>query len=148
MFDFQRVIHDTRIRLCLDCGKCTAVCPVARYDPDFNPRLIVQGALSQGTLGTVDEKIWSCLSCNMCMERCNYNVKYTDFVRALRNKSLGEGSELKYSHGGIPQAAMHIMSQANIKQKRLDWLPEDIEVDRQCSTAFFVGCSPYFDGKK
>jgi Fe-S oxidoreductase len=37
------------------------------------------------------------------------------------------------------------MSQANIKQKRLDWIPEDIEVNRQSDTAFFVGCSPYFD---
>ncbi len=99
MFDLQTVISDTRIRLCLDCGKCTVVCPVAWYDPEFNPRLIVQGALKQDSHGPVDEKIWSCINCNMCMERCNYNVEFTDFIRALRHQGLTEGSEVQYSDG-------------------------------------------------
>ena len=80
MFNLTSVINTTRIRLCLDCGKCTVVCPVAKYDPEFNPRHIVQGALRQNSHGPVDEKIWSCITCNMCMERCNYSVEYTDFI--------------------------------------------------------------------
>jgi Fe-S oxidoreductase len=40
---------------------------------------------------------------------------------------------------------MHIMAQRDIRQNRLKWLPEDIEVHRRCDTAFFVGCAPYFD---
>lgn len=145
MFDLQSVITDTRIRLCLDCGKCTVVCPVARYDVEFNPRLIVQGVLAQNGRGPVDEKIWSCISCSMCVERCNYNVKFTDFIRSLRCKALAEGSEIQYSHGGAPQAIMHIMANRDIRQNRLNWLPEDIEIHKQSDTAFFVGCAPYFD---
>ncbi len=145
MLDLQSVISDTRIRLCLDCGKCTAVCPVARYDSEFNPRLIVQEVLKQNGSGPIDEKIWSCISCNMCVEHCNYNVKFTDFIRALRYKALAEGAEIQYSHGGVPQATMHIMAHRNIRQNRLNWLPEDIEISKQCNTAFFVGCAPYFD---
>ena len=145
MFDLQSVIKDTKIRLCLDCGKCTVVCPVARYDPGFNPRLIVQGVLRQNGHGPVDEKIWSCINCNMCVERCNYNVKITDFIRSLRYKTLAEGAEIEYSHGGTPQAIMHIMAHKDTRQNRLNWLPEDIEIHKQCDTAFFIGCSPYFD---
>lgn len=145
MFDLQQVISDTKIRLCLDCGKCTVVCPVARYDHGFNPRLIAQGAMRHKVSGPADEKIWSCLSCNMCMERCNYNVKYTDFIRALRSRALTEGTELQYNHGGIPQTAMRMMGQKDIRQNRLGWIPKDIKLDKQCTTAFFVGCAPYFD---
>ena len=145
MFDSQSVISDTRIRLCLDCGRCTVVCPVARYDPEFNPRLIVQGALSQNGRGPVDERIWSCITCNMCMERCNYDVKFTDFIRYLRYEALAEGNEVQYSHGGTPQAVMHMMAHKEIKQNRLSWLPVDIKVQKQSDTAFFVGCAPYFD---
>ena len=145
MFDLPRVIDDTRIRLCLDCGKCTVVCPVSRYDAEFNPRLIVQGVLSQNNLGAVGEKIWSCLSCNMCVERCNYNVKFTDFIRSLRHKALVEGAEVQYNHGGTPQSIMHIMAHKDIRQNRLSWLPTDIKIDKQSDTAFFVGCTPYFD---
>lgn len=145
MFDLQKTIKDTRIRLCLDCGKCTVVCPVNRYDADFNPRLIVQTALGQDGQGPSGEKIWSCINCNMCVERCNYNVKFTDFVRALRYKAVSEGVEVEYNHGGTCQTIMHIMAQKDIRQNRLDWLPEDIKLDKQSDTAFIVGCTPYFD---
>ena len=145
MFDLSSVINDTRIRLCLDCGKCTVVCPVTRYDPEFNPRLIVQGALGQDSHRPVDKHIWSCLTCNMCMERCNYNVKYTDFIRALRHQALSAGTDVQYTHGGTPQSVMHMMSRRDIKQNRLNWLPEDIKTQKRSDTAFFVGCAPYFD---
>jgi len=145
VFDLQNIITDTGIRLCLDCGKCTVVCPVAKYDVEFNPRLIVQGVLAQNGKGPVDEKIWSCINCSMCVERCNYNVKFTDFIRSVRCKALAEGAEIQYSHGGTPQTIMHIMAHSDTRQNRLNWLPEDIEVHKQSDTAFFVGCAPYFD---
>ena len=145
MLDLQSMIDDTRIRLCLDCGKCTVVCPVSRYDPEFNPRLIVQGILSQNGREPADENIWSCINCNMCMERCNYSVKFTDFIRYLRYKALAEGTEIQYSHGGIPQAIMHMMAHKDIKQNRLNWLTKDIKTTKHSDTAFFVGCAPYFD---
>jgi len=145
MFDLKSVINTTRIRLCLDCGKCTVVCPVSKYDPEFNPRLIVQLALRQNGRSPVDDKVWSCLSCNMCMERCNYNVEFTDFIRALRHQGLAEGSEVQYSHGGTPQSVMHLMARRDLRQNRIDWLPEDIKVERHSDTAFFVGCAPYFE---
>ena len=145
MLDLPSVITDTKVRLCLDCGKCTVVCPVARYDEEFNPRRIVQEVLRQNGRSPMDETIWSCISCSMCMERCNYNVEFTDFIRSLRYKALAEGTEIQYSHGGTPQTTMHIMAQRDIKQSRLNWLPGDIEIAKQCDTVFFVGCAPYFD---
>jgi Fe-S oxidoreductase len=79
------------------------------------------------------------------MERCNYNVGFTDFIRALRHQGLAEGSEVQYSDGGIPQSVMHMMARRDIRQNRLNWLPEQIKVQRRSDTAFFVGCAPYFD---
>ncbi|MFC1933684.1 (Fe-S)-binding protein [Chloroflexota bacterium] len=141
-----RVIEETKIRLCLDCGKCTVVCPVTRYDAEFNPRLIVQEVLmSQDGYSPVSEKIWSCISCNMCVERCNYNVKFTDFIRSLRVKALAEGAEVQFNHGGTPQSIMHMMGYRDIRQNRMSWIPEDIKIAKHSDTAFFVGCAPYFD---
>lgn len=144
-FELQSVMTETKIRLCLDCGKCTVVCPVARYDQGFNPRLIVQDFLRQNSHRSVDENIWYCIGCNMCMERCNYNVRFTDFIRFLRSRALLEGVEVKCSHSAIPQVTMHMMANKDIKQNRLTWLPQDIQVNEQCHTTFFVGCAPYFD---
>jgi Fe-S oxidoreductase len=79
------------------------------------------------------------------MERCNYNVKYTDFIRALRHKALKAGTEIHYNHGGTPHAVMHMMSHKEIKQNRINWIPNDIKIHERSDTAFFTGCAPYFD---
>lgn len=145
MFDIEREIRDTKINLCLDCGKCTVVCPVAQHDPEFNPRLIAQRRLVPNSGSPKDDSIWSCLSCYMCTERCNYQVRFPDFIHALRFEALEEGTELQCSHGGALQALMRMMARRDLRQDRLGWLPQDIEQSQGCDTIFFVGCAPYFD---
>ena len=145
MTKHRQEIKDTRIHLCLDCGKCTVVCPVARYNPDFNPRLIVQRNMEHRNRTYNDETIWSCLNCYMCLERCNYRVEFPEFIRILRTDNLGEGSAAKCSHGGALQSMMHLMAGAKAKQHRLNWLPPDVKLSEQHDTIFFVGCAPYFD---
>ncbi len=145
MQNIEREIRETSIRLCLDCGKCTVVCPVAQYDPAFNPRLIAQRRLSQNSQGSRDETIWSCLSCYMCVERCNYHVKFPKFIQSLRAESLAEGAQIQCSHGEALQTMMRLMAREDLQQKRLGWLPEDVSLSPQSDTLFFVGCAPYFD---
>lgn len=145
MQNIEREIKETNIRLCLDCGKCTVVCPVAQHDPAFNPRLIAQRRLSQNSQGSRDETIWSCLSCYMCVERCNYHVKFPRFIHSLRAESLAAGAQIQCSHGEALQTMMHLMSRQDLQQKRLSWLPKDVRLSPQSDTLFFVGCAPYFD---
>ena len=144
MSNLEHEIRDSKVRLCLDCGKCTAVCPVAQYNGGFNPRLIIQKMLS-GQSGSIDEAVWYCLNCQMCYERCNYRVKFPEFITALRAESVNKGVQVQCSHGGMLQATMRMMAHRNIKQERLEWLPEDIVLTEQSDTRFFVGCAPYFD---
>ncbi len=147
MSDLNQKIKDTKVRLCLDCGKCTVVCPVAQYNSDFNPRLIIQRRLNgpPGQTPAPDETVWSCLNCQMCLERCNYQVKFPQFITSLRAEAVQDGARVQCSHGGALQAAMRMMSHKGINQERLDWLPEDIVLTEQSDTRFFVGCAPYFD---
>lgn len=129
----------------MDCGKCTVVCPVSQYDFDFNPRLIIQKRLGLNKWDINDESVWSCLNCQMCYERCNYKVKFPDFINSLRAEAVHEGIRVQCSHGGALQSAMHIMAKKDTKQERLDWLPEDVILTEQSDVRFFVGCAPYFD---
>ena len=145
MFDIDREIQDTRVRLCLDCGKCTVVCPVAQCDPDFNPRLIAQRRLGRRKNSPQDDTIWSCLSCHLCVERCNYRVAFPEFISALRWEARNMGYEVKCSHGGALQALMHMMARQELRQDRLGWLPQEVTLSNDCDTLFFIGCAPYFD---
>jgi len=145
IFDREREIRETRAYLCLDCGKCTAVCPVAQHSQEFNPRLIVQRNLGKNSAGTQDDTIWSCLSCYTCVERCNYRVDFPEFIHALRCEASMEGVRAHCSHGGALQSLMHVMARQGLNQERLNWLPDDVELSEQTDTLYFVGCAPYFD---
>lgn len=144
MFDIEREIKETRVRLCLDCGKCTVVCPVAQYDQEFNPRLIIQRRLAGHDHYEQDDTIWRCLDCRMCFERCNYHVRFPEFIRTLRSEAILKGTQVQYSHGGTLQTLMHMMAHNGGQLERLGWLSRDI-VLQQGETLFFVGCAPYFD---
>jgi heterodisulfide reductase subunit D len=138
-------IKATKIRLCLDCGKCTTFCPVSRYNPDFNPRLMIQKALNHNVPDAQDELIWACLNCQTCQQYCNYNVKFPEFITAVRSEAVKQGVKVQCSHGGALQSIMHMMASGQTAQKRLDWLPTDILRTKGSETRFFVGCAPYFD---
>jgi heterodisulfide reductase subunit C len=99
------------INACFQCGTCTAGCPVAEINPDYNPRQIIHKAL----LGLDEdllksETIWLCSMCYTCEERCPQDVRLTDVITALKNLAVERGyvpagfkkqAELVYQYGRI-----------------------------------------------
>ncbi|HSW57380.1 MAG TPA: (Fe-S)-binding protein [Dehalococcoidales bacterium] len=141
----SNVIKETKIRLCLDCGKCTTFCPVNSYNSDFNPRRMIQKTVNSNNTNPQDELIWSCLNCLACQQFCNYSVKFPEFMTAVRAEAASQGVKVQCSHGGALQSMMHMMAAGRTTQKRLDWLPVDVKLVPDSETIFFVGCAPYFD---
>lgn len=81
-----------KINLCLQCGTCTASCPVNRFTETFNPRLILRAAmLGLKKWTSSNDAIWSCLACYSCTERCPRDVDPTEIIRAIRNLSVKRG---------------------------------------------------------
>jgi heterodisulfide reductase subunit C2 len=69
---------------CLNCGSCTALCPM---ETNMLPRLLFRYVL----LGAKDKvlenipTIYSCLLCKMCEDNCPAGVPIAENVRALRS---------------------------------------------------------------
>jgi len=146
MAEIDQIIAETGAYSCLDCGKCTAVCPISRYDPDYSPRLVVHNALSGRRDGLLrGSQLWSCLTCALCEERCHSAVRYCELIKALRAEAhvLGETGEC--THGGALQSLMHIMTADSLRQDRLGWLSKGLRTVATSDTLYFVGCQPYFD---
>ncbi len=78
---------------CMQCGTCTASCPVKVIDPDYNCRRIIRMALIGDKDQVLKSKfIWMCSTCYSCYERCPQDVKITDLMTALKNLAV------KYGH--------------------------------------------------
>ncbi len=142
----QQIIKNTKAYYCLECGKCTAVCPISRREPDYSPRLTVERVLwGEGEELLTDALLWSCLTCQHCTTRCPSDVHYVEFIRDLRALARGEGEEGLCTHGEAIQTWMRMMASPELKQNRLEWLDEDLKVSTNSDTVYFVGCLPYYD---
>ena len=139
------IISDTGAHDCVECGKCTSVCPVAKFDTSFSPRVIVLRAL-EGVADSLskDRDVWSCITCEMCNDMCPYKVDYTGFIQGMRSEAVLLGNEPECSQGGLLQSMMRIMATTD-KQSRLEWLTPELKVAERGETLYFVGCAPHLD---
>jgi heterodisulfide reductase subunit C2 len=74
----------TSIRNCMQCGKCSAGCPMAgfmEHPPSRTLRLLQLGQNIQVLAG---RSIWHCASCETCTTRCPNGVDPAAIMDALR----------------------------------------------------------------
>jgi len=86
-----KMSHGEKFRTCIQCGTCSATCPVSHY-MDFTPRKIiamVREGFKDEVLGSFT--IWLCASCHSCTVDCPREIKITDVMYALKQMAIAEG---------------------------------------------------------
>jgi Fe-S oxidoreductase len=138
-------LKDYRAFLCLECGKCTAVCPISRHNNSYSPRRLVAEGLFYGSGDLVtDRLLWSCLTCQLCSQRCPVDVKYSDYMRAIRGEAHQQGVHGDATHGGALHHVMEMTAAPGIKQNRTEWITKDLKTKKtKGDVLYFVGCLPY-----
>lgn len=78
------------IRLCIQCGTCTASCPNATRMDHTPAQLIamVRAGMREEVLSS--NAMWYCLSCYLCTVRCPRGIKQTDLMHALECLAVRE----------------------------------------------------------
>lgn len=99
--EIQTLTDRNHLNMCLECGKCSAVCPmVAFYGGDFvykrSSRAIAE-RLCFDPSGIYDEAIWYCLACQECTFFCPSGVDFQDFMIELRALLISKGHK-EYAH--------------------------------------------------
>jgi heterodisulfide reductase subunit D len=142
----KQLIDDTGAFDCVECGKCTTVCPIAKFDPNFAPRTVVLRAM-EGIVDNIanDKDIWTCITCEQCNAMCPYKVDYSGFIRGMREEAVQFGAAPLCSQGGLIHSAQRIMANGNLKQNRLAWVKEDMKISDKGDVFYFVGCLPHYD---
>ena len=143
--NLEDIIQETKTYYCLECGKCTSVCPVARYDPAFSPRQIIENALlGFGNELIFDKELFSCLTCYTCQQKCPSDIDFPVFVRKARSIAQDSGQHGVCAHSGQLQSLQRLMTSPVIKQKRLEWLSKEYRTSEKSDVLLWVGCAPYF----
>ncbi len=168
----EREVRETKAYNCVECGICTASCPVSRVNKDFSPRLMVERLL----LGPeeeilADRELWACLTCRTCSVRCPSQVDYNEFTRAARAAAREAGFEGIDTHAGVLRSIMELHSKG-FRPKVANWLESAtplagsargrqhtrhgervqkekpapaLKTSKRGQDFYFVGCLPYFD---
>jgi heterodisulfide reductase subunit C len=111
------------IRLCIQCGTCSASCPNAGR-MDHTPRDLIalaRAGMREDVLSS--NAMWMCASCYLCTVRCPRGIKITDLMHALECLSVRQGlndartltpamyrsfSDFVYSLGNVPEMGFMI----------------------------------------
>lgn len=89
--EIDRIPGGARLDQCIQCGTCTAACPVS-YAMDLTPRQVI-GMFRAGGMEELLESrtIWVCASCYQCTTRCPADIQITDLIYALRRIAIERG---------------------------------------------------------
>jgi quinone-modifying oxidoreductase subunit QmoC len=91
----NHIVARHALTTCLNCGMCTSVCPAAEHFEQYDPRVIVDTALSGDEERIIDllksDIIWYCAQCGSCNSRCPHNNDIMNLVGSLRTLAQLKG---------------------------------------------------------
>jgi len=79
------------IKICIQCGTCTASCPNADRMDHTPSELIAMARAGMKKEVLSSNAMWYCLSCYMCTVRCPRGVHQTSLMHAFESLSIKEG---------------------------------------------------------
>ena len=135
------------LKLCYQCGICTAACPW-----NLVRSFIVRRVMHQAQLGLTDfedEEVWLCATCNTCVQQCPRGVEIIDIMRALRRVVVEVGI------AKVPDSLRIIIKNISAvgnplgepQEKRADWAKElgAKTYTKGTELLYFPGCIPAYD---
>ncbi len=147
---------------CVECGRCTTVCPANLADKPLDPKLIITKMRDVIHRDGEKAEFWgenplygsseldACTTCGACMEECPANIEHVQVIMDLkRYKAL--------TLGDLPPAAADATNK--IKKNGNPWgITQDdrfnwaqgvdvpvIEVGKKVDYLYYVGCAGSYD---
>jgi len=88
----DNILDFEKLKLCFECGICTASCPVAELVPEYyNPRVLLHN-LSIGDKKILKSpELWLCAWCYRCYRRCPQNLNLPEIFQTVRRLAVETG---------------------------------------------------------
>ena len=144
---------------CTNCGRCQEVCPAYASGRDLTPRLIVQDLgtdMRQGkgqnvfSTGVIrEQEVWSCTSCNACVEACPVFINPLEYILDFRRTLVAEGKIDKMKQTFLENIGRSNNPFGLPQSDRLNWLEEKgvptITENPDAEYLYWVGCQGSYD---
>ncbi len=141
---------------CMECGRCTDVCPANAAGKQLNPKniildlrkLMAHGA-SASTDVISDESLWACTNCHACVRECPTLIRHVDIIDGIRRFRVAEGRLFGPAATALRQLSSRENPWGLPASQRLDWAKDlDIplvQADTEVEVLFWIGCAGAFE---
>ena len=143
--------HLMSLDACMECGRCTEVCPAWNVGKVLNPKKVVQdirGSLDSGVAvaeAVSEEALWACTTCNACVEACPVLIRHVDLIVDARRSLVAEGKLSGTGAVMLRQTGSTGHAWGAPRNTREDWMKGlDIPLCRdgvEFEFLFWVGCA-------
>jgi len=134
------------LEYCIECNKCASSCPITRVDSTYSPSVdVFSKSIVPREDGTYLPRAYDCLTCGLCSQRCPSGVKYEELIKAERSKARAAGDVGNCAHGETLELISDFQTKSDLRQRRLGWVSDGLEISSKGEVLYFVGCLPYFE---
>jgi Fe-S oxidoreductase len=143
--------HLMSLDACMECGRCTEVCPAWGVGKVLNPKQVVQDIRAAEVSGepvaaTVSEEaLWQCTTCNACVEACPVLIRHVDLIVDARRNLVSEGALSGTAAVMLRQTASTSHAWGATASDREKWMEGlDVPLCRdgvEFEYLFWVGCA-------
>lgn len=142
--------HLLSLDACMECGRCTEVCPAWNVGKELNPKLVVQDIRKTGDDENVaakvgEEVLWQCTTCHACVDACPVGIRHVDLIVDARRNLVAEGKLSGSSAVMLRQTGSTGHAWGSPRAEREVWMEGlDIPLCRdgnEFEYLFWVGCA-------
>jgi len=154
---------------CMECGRCTDVCPAHAVGKELNPKHIVldlrramantaegdtdnpESSIQHPTSTDVisDESLWACTNCHACVRECPVLIRHVDLIDGIRRYRVAEGRLSGTAATTLRQLSSRENPWGLPAAQRLDWAKgldaPPVEAGQEYEVLLWVGCAGAFE---
>ena len=146
----QRLTEKYELFGCIQCGRCSAGCPIS-LNSALNIRKLIREVTVHQVLEPIYEQgeLWDCTTCSICSLRCPRGLKPHEVLISIRSILAEEGNVPATVRDALEETFKHGNPYGQIRSKRFEWAM-DLKIKNfsqgdRAEILYFVGCAPSYD---
>ena len=134
---------------CIQCGKCTAGCPVSLKSALNIRRLIHEITVNRPEAIYEQKELWDCTTCSTCSIRCPRGIKPDELIIGIRAALIEEGRVPVTARDALEGVFKHGNPWGRIRSKRSEWATglgiKDVSQGDKVDILCYIGCTASYD---
>jgi Fe-S oxidoreductase len=145
----QSIAEKYKLLGCIQCGRCTAGCPISLKSVLNIRRLVWEVTVDRLERVYRQGELWDCTTCSTCTICCPRGIKPHELIIGIRSALVEKGDIPVTARDALESVLKHGNPWGRIRSKRSEWLAglgiKDVSKGDKVDILCFIGCAASYD---